>query len=503
MAQPRASLAAWGGAHARPLAHVLLALCAVLLYTQNLGDASRLVLDEKIYVPAAYQMSKGIWDDPCWDGAAVAERPGNWVHPPLAKEIMAASLAAFRLQAPWQGCLYPFGPGAAHGRATTPEFNAFSNATSGPAKVWAWRVPSVLFGVAAVACLALAAERITRSLAAGLLAGSLLLLDGVAFVAARVAMLDVFMVGFAMAALLAATHTGRRAAIVAGAFLGLAFACKFTALFLGLPVLLVALWCRHRAQALERRSARDVLVPLLGLPPLVLVASYAPWWATWVPAHGVGWSVAHWLRLQAMSLGLLGGNGFAATDASSPLSWLVLQVPVLVYGASVGGGRHEFIYSMGNPALWWAAFAAAAAAVVRGVRGRRFGWLRQALRPAGAGAEDGAKGRRAREQGARLGDETLAMLGVAALLAYAPYLLLARTSSFLYYMEAVVPLLALVLAAALARLWSHGGARRAAAVAVVALAVVAFVHYFPLLDAWDMTLARRRAILHVLPWTRV
>jgi hypothetical protein len=65
---------------------VALALGAAILYAQNLGDADRMYFDEKIYVPYSYQMSIGVWEDPCWAGTAFDQRPVNWPHPPWRRK---------------------------------------------------------------------------------------------------------------------------------------------------------------------------------------------------------------------------------------------------------------------------------------------------------------------------------------------------------------------------------------------------------------------------------
>src|SRR5207249_7459846 len=123
---------------------------------------------------------------------------------------------------------------------------------------------------------ALAAQRLFGSRWAGLFAGGLVLTDGLVFTSSRIAMLDIYAAAFVTIALWCATHANAWGRVGAGLFLGLAFSAKFPALFAVPPILLVALW-RHR-----RDERAGVASWILGLPPLVLLASYAPWWVLWV-----------------------------------------------------------------------------------------------------------------------------------------------------------------------------------------------------------------------------
>src|SRR5699024_5729565 len=111
-------------------------------------DGGTPVFDEKHYVPQAWQILR-VWDHLVLGG--IEDNPGYGlvVHPPLAKEIMAAGMGLFGYT--------PFG----------------------------WRVCAALAGMAVVCLIAGIARRISRSDLVGLLAGVLALSDGILLLTSR------------------------------------------------------------------------------------------------------------------------------------------------------------------------------------------------------------------------------------------------------------------------------------------------------------------------------
>ena len=135
---------------------------AALLRLVNLGsptDGGTPVFDEKHYVPQAWQILRG-WDHLVLGG--IEDNPGYGlvVHPPLAKEIMAAGMGLFGYT--------PFG----------------------------WRVCAALAGMAVVCLIAGIARRISRSDLVGLLAGVLALSDCILLLPRRPGTLDLFQTPF-------------------------------------------------------------------------------------------------------------------------------------------------------------------------------------------------------------------------------------------------------------------------------------------------------------------
>lgn len=514
--------------------------------------------DEHYYVSVAHMQAAGTWIDPCW-----SPRPPSWDHPPLAKLVLTASVRLFDTQEVFAGCRddpamsyeEPCFPGT--DLTTSPTcYRAFLSHLRDHGNAYAWRLPSAVLGSIGVLFTALAVRRLAGA-PAGLLAGGLLLLDGIHFVLSRMAMLEAFAAGLVAVALYFATLPTRRGALGAGLFLGLAFASKYTALFAGPPVLLVALWVRHRQGGLTRRRVATTSAAIVLLPAAVWIASYAPWWWIWIRDHGPGWAVAQWVAMQREAFTWFSSGDIENRYLSPPASWFMADRPPWI------GGVSGYIYAMPNPILWWAAGLASLAAGAAAVR-RALRRLRQ-WRAGTSGPAPEATATPSRLAGfigaASLGPAAEAgaarVLGGAALLAVGGFLLLTRPA-FNYYLAVACPFLAAALgaylwaargrplamgivsaglflilagplflalgdgrlapgilyvgavawtgAAGLAALagWAYGRPRMALAAGIltVALAATAFWHYFPILQGSPLDEPGRDWILKALPWTQ-
>ncbi|MDQ3466701.1 MAG: glycosyltransferase family 39 protein, partial [Chloroflexota bacterium] len=154
---------------------LILITTALALYSPRLSTPPRFLWDEILHAYTAGEYLKGNgdawrWDIPCAVGrrdnecekanpAAIrGSRVGKyeWTHPPLGKEVIAAGIALLGDN--------PIGR----------------------------RTPSVLFGAAGVGLLYLLGRAISQRRAIALLAALLLLLDGLYFVQARLATVDIF-----------------------------------------------------------------------------------------------------------------------------------------------------------------------------------------------------------------------------------------------------------------------------------------------------------------------
>ena len=269
---------------------VITALAAVtrFLNLRSPTDAGTPIFDEKHYAPQAWQVlgNHGLEDNPGY---------GLIVHPPVGKQLMAVGEALFG-------------------------YNGLG-----------WRFSGAVCGVIIVLLVARIVRRIARSTLIGAVAGLLIIADGVSFVTARTALLDVFLVVFVVAAFgalivdrdqmrermhgalmegrIAETPWGPRLGVRwwrfgAGVLLGLAFATKWSGLyfilFFGLMTLAFDVTARRQYRVPRPwlgTLRRDVgpAVYVLGLIPLgVYLASYAPWFAseTGINRHEEGKSFA-------------------------------------------------------------------------------------------------------------------------------------------------------------------------------------------------------------------
>ena len=255
---------------------VVTALAALTRF-MNLGsptDAGTPIFDEKHYAPQAWQLlhNYGVEDNPGF---------GLVVHPPLGKQLIAIGESMFGYT----------GLG--------------------------WRFTAAAFGVILAVLVTRIVRRISRSTLVGAMAGLLVVADGVSFVAARTALLDIFMTVFIVGAFgalmvdrdqvrarlhtallqgrIAETPWGPRLGVRwwrfgAGVLLGLAFATKWSGLyyiaFFGVMTLVTDGMAR-RAYRVQRPWAgvlrRDTgpAAWALGVIPFGLyLLAYTPWFAS-------------------------------------------------------------------------------------------------------------------------------------------------------------------------------------------------------------------------------
>jgi dolichyl-phosphate-mannose-protein mannosyltransferase len=381
-----------------------------------------------------------------------------------------------------------------------------------------WRAMSALAGTLMVLLLVRVTRRMTGSTVLACLAGLLLALDGLHFVQSRIAMLDIFLAFWVLAAFtclvadrdavrrrLAATDDDRLAGwgpglgrrpwlLAAGLCLGAAVATKWSALYyVAVMVLLVFAWevgARRTAgiaapvTATVLRSAAPLLAVLVVLPAFVYVLSWAGWfaadashawqrdWAASNPAAGVANLVPDglrsWWQYHRDIFGFHDNLTTSHPYQSSPWGWLVLARPIsYYYPPGIERGQFECdadscaraVTALGTPAIWWAATAALVLLL----------WIWATRRDWRAGA--------------------VLLLVLTAVVPWIRDDLDDRTM-FLFYALPAVPFLCLGLA--LVAGWLAGGPsapprRRAAAVlgtgGYLALVVANFAYLYPLLAA--------------------
>ena len=345
---------------------VVVAVAAVLRLVR-LDQPRGQIFDEIYYaVDAHHLLQHGVeWDDNAGTGSFV-------VHPPLGKWLIAAGEKVFG-------------------------YNELG-----------WRIPAALAGIVAVLILTRLARRLFRSTVLGCAAGLLMALDGLQLVLSRVALLDIFLLLFVLAAFaclvldrdqrrrrwLHALRQGldpRRPGPagrppfavpwwrMAGAVMtGCAMAVKWSALwYIIVFVLLIYLW-----EAGARRSAgvaRPWHAAIAGetgwvmLFGLILVAVYLAAWTGWF-AGDSGWD-RHWLAGQGHTeppvLGALMNLWHYHQEAlhfhdtlstphryqSWPWQWLLLGRPVLLQWSCptpcTPASPVSTVLMLGTPVLWW------------------------------------------------------------------------------------------------------------------------------------------------------
>jgi dolichyl-phosphate-mannose--protein O-mannosyl transferase len=311
---------------------LMLLLAAALFRLPWLGDPPVEVFDEVYHAKTAQQYL---------DGAP----PTEWVHPPTAKLLIAVGVWAFG-------------------------YNA-----------WAWRLMPALAGIALAPVFFLLARQVARRERAAMLAGVLLLCDGVYLVQSRIAMTNIFAVLFQVSSAALILYAVRRERLPAGAMaaagltLGLALSTRWTSLwawgFLGLVVLVGRERPLLRGRQNALREIALVVMTFVLLPALVYLASYIPWMRQQEfelgSYEGVKTMLRELLRLQHAIW-----RYHATLNATHPYfsawyTWPWLYRPTW-YHFQQEGGWIRGIVAIGNPALWWASVPVTLWALVSGLR---------------------------------------------------------------------------------------------------------------------------------------
>ncbi|WP_448005472.1 dolichyl-phosphate-mannose--protein mannosyltransferase [Agromyces bauzanensis] len=399
----RRALWYWGG----PL---LVTLLAAVLRFWNLGHPQAIVFDETYYVKDAWTLLQNGYESDWPDGAdedfargdtdLFLDGPAYVVHPPLGKWMIALGMAAFGAE------------------------SAF----------W-WRASTALAGTVAVFVLAMVARRLWPSTIVAVIAAFLLAVDGNAIVMSRVALLDNWLMLFALLGfwfvLLDRPYAKRlledrldeaRAAgrdphygpalwtrpwvVAAGVAFGAACAVKWSGVWFvaafGLYLVVVDALARRRAGVpfwLTAAVLKQGPVTFLLLVPVaiyVYLASWTGWLVTdggyyrhWADEPGnaaTGWLswVPHalqslWHYHESAYTYHVGVHGEHPSQAS-PLWWLIMFKPTNMYFSATEDGSGgcgadtcwASIIGIGNPLIWWAAAAASVYLVYRLVRYREW-----------------------------------------------------------------------------------------------------------------------------------
>jgi dolichyl-phosphate-mannose--protein O-mannosyl transferase len=288
----------------------------------------KFVFDEVHYVPAARQMLEPVMPKPVL----------NPMHPPLAKELIALSIATFG-----------------------------DNSLG-------WRYAGTVFGALAIVAVYLCGLALFSAQAPAIAAALIAFLNQMVFVQSRIAMLDIFALAFGLFATAAFMHGFRRERphplfALAGLLFGLSAACKWSGLFpLGVCIVIVAAirlmqgWRTGFADARPGDWYRPDLWPDFRWYHFALCFVLLPavsYLATFVPLYG--FSPADLIEAQRRIFADNTTTAIAGhTYMSSWPSWPFLIRPVWFLFDKVGEDRIAAIVFLGNPLVLWPALLALA-----------------------------------------------------------------------------------------------------------------------------------------------
>lgn len=339
---------------------VAIFLAAHIALLIGLVTPQKFVFDEVHYVPAARQML----------GFGTSQPMLNPMHPPLAKELIAASITAFG-----------------------------DNALG-------WRYPATLFGALAIVAIYLCGLALFGSQGPAIAAALIAAFNQMLYVQARIAMLDIFALGFGLLAVAAFMHGFRRERpqglfALAGALFGFAAACKWSGLFpLAVCIVIVAVirlmqgWHTLFADAKPSDWYRPDVWPAFRAHHAALCFALLPavtYLAAFVPLYGV--SLADLIEAQRRIFVDNTTTAIAGhTYMSSWPSWPLLTRPVWFLFDKTSDDNVAAIVFLGNPLVAWPALLALAVVLRDFIVARRwdafliaafyFGlWLAWALLP--------------------------------------------------------------------------------------------------------------------------
>lgn len=305
---------------------VAIFLIAHLVLLIGITTPEKFVFDEVHYVPAARQMLEPVLPKPVL----------NPMHPPLAKELIAASIAVFG-----------------------------DNALG-------WRYPATLFGALAIVAIYLCGLALFSAQAPAIAAALIAICNQMLFVQSRIAMLDIFALAFGLLATAAFMHGFRKERphlffALAGGLFGLAAACKWSGLFpLATCIAIVAMvrllqsWRVTFGDAKPNDWYRPELWPDFRLQHFALCFVALPmlaYLATFVPLYGL--SPSELLEAQRRIFADNTTTAIAGhTYQSSWPSWPWLARPVWFLFDKTAEDRIAAIVFLGNPLVLWPALVA-------------------------------------------------------------------------------------------------------------------------------------------------
>jgi dolichyl-phosphate-mannose-protein mannosyltransferase len=295
--------------------HILIAILVItiLLRLYRINYPNKYVFDEVYHAFTAKEFLVGHKEAWEWWTKPPPGVAYEWTHPPLAKEIMAASMYIF---------------------------------TSTDA--WAWRLPGVLMGTLATLLVYLLGIKLLNKKSYALIATFVFSFDGLNFVQSRTGMNDIYYVTFALASLLFILN---KKFFLSAILFGLAISSKWAAIYLvgmymGMGFYYFILqknkknYITHNFIFLSKIFSYFIFIP-----PIIYLISYLPFFA-------LGHSFNQFIQLQQQIWWY--HTGLKAThNYSSPWwSWPLNLYPVW-YFVDYQKNTVSNIFTSGNPILFW------------------------------------------------------------------------------------------------------------------------------------------------------
>jgi dolichyl-phosphate-mannose-protein mannosyltransferase len=526
------SMPAWQ----RALIPFLIFATAFGIYQYDVDHPPIIIFDEAHYVKVARNYTNGIMVDPAW--GEKDPRPQNFEHPPVGKYLIAAGI--------WLN-------GKPHNDWENQRYISQLCGHDNPEcarDAKGWRFGSTVIGASGIVAAYLLAMRLFNSRAAGFFGAGLLMLDGMYFMHARLAMLDVFPTAFWLWAFALTFSPYKGGRWMGAVFFGLALGSKYYVLYLvplflivqflkapvpkwrgpsvedaapmlppqvavastvtleanvpaAEPAVLAAAPVPPQSAAQRLRAAWEPARPWLTrmgsavllaivIPFLVLLAAYGPYFYIWSQSGGVVFAIKQWMHVQVASFTWIYGGETTHPFSSQPWTWIPMIRPVYYYTFDYPNGTVGKMWSIGNPFIWWTGALAAVVApvfvLVRFVRDHARHYLRWDFLDAIVYYPF-------------LHRRDVAVI-VGALFVYACYVpwFLVQRIVFIFYMTFVVPSFVILAAGLLGEQWERGGFPRLLTILYGVIAAVVFGLYYPVVTGVPIEKAQYEWIMDTIPW---
>jgi len=276
---------------------VLILLITAFLRLYRLDFPNNYLFDEVYHAYTAKEYLKGNKD--AWSPWGKSE-PGvafEWLHPPISKELMTASMFILH---------------------TT--------------DAWAWRLPGALLGILSVFLVYKLGLLLFKKEIPALLSAFIFSIDGLVFVQSRTGMNDAYLVTFILISII---FFVKKRYLLSAIFMGIACATKWPGIYLALMYFPILLY---------RRRFKN-LVYFIILPPIIYLLSYSHYflmgykWSDFIELHRQIW----WYQTH-----LKATHAYASPWWSWPLNLYPVWYFVDYQKSSIAN-----IFASGNPAVFW------------------------------------------------------------------------------------------------------------------------------------------------------
>ncbi|QQG43612.1 MAG: phospholipid carrier-dependent glycosyltransferase [Candidatus Daviesbacteria bacterium] len=293
---------------------ILILIFTAITRLYHLSYPNSYVFDEVYHAFTAKEYLQGNKD--AWNPYATPPKDVayEWLHPPIAKEIMTVSMFIFRSD-----------------------------------QAFYWRLPGAILGVLSVLLVYLLGKEIFKNSSIAVLAGFLFSVDGLNFVQSRTGMNDIYLVTFSLASVL---FFAKKKFLWSAIFLGLAFSSKWPGIFL-LPVFSFFL-------------IKQKLIPKI---PLFIFLSITIYLLSYAPYFLIGYRLSDFANLH-QQIWWYQTNLKATHSYSSPWwSWPLNLYPVW-YFVDYPGRQIATIFASGNSILFWSGLLAVLISTYQFIKGK-------------------------------------------------------------------------------------------------------------------------------------